>query len=112
MIKNTLTIRSKCLQILLVSLEFMKLWRHLFQTIYILTYEGQYSFTEIYNLPAFSVCHVDDVINLLELVFGSFGWNPETHVLTGDDVEVSNFMVSAWANFGDPTPPSDRLEST
>ena len=36
-------------------------------------------------------------------------------MLTGDDLEVSNLMVSAWANiaaFGDPTLPSDRLGST
>jgi len=76
---------------------------------YILTYEGEYSLLNLYGLPTMGVCHADDVIYLFDPLFGSSGWDSEANALTGTDLQVSEYMVSAWANFaafGDPTPPS------
>ena len=45
---------------------------------YILTYEGEYSFSEIYSVPPNGVCHADDLLYL---------WNPSfLGPLTGEDV--------------------------
>jgi carboxylesterase type B len=81
---------------------------------YILTYEGEFSLLNIYGLPPMGVCHADDLFYLFDPIFGNSGWDSNTNALTGTDIEVSELMVSAWANFaayGDPTPPSDMLES-
>ena len=34
---------------------------------YVLTYEGEYSFSALYGIPANGVCHADDLLYL---------WNP------------------------------------
>ena len=71
---------------------------------YILTYQGQYSITNIYGLPTIGVCHGDDLI----YVFDSL-----TPPLNDKDQFVSNLMTTAWTNFakyGDPTPPDSGYE--
>jgi len=74
---------------------------------YMLTYEGQYSFSQLFGVDPTGVCHADDLIYLWE-------WDPVYGLgpLIGDDVSVSDMMTSAWANFatyGDPTPPGSKL---
>ena len=45
---------------------------------YILTYEGEFSFSEVYNVPPNGVCHADDLLYL---------WNPWLlGPLSGDDI--------------------------
>jgi len=81
---------------------------------YILTYEGEYSLLNLYGLQTMGVCHADDLLYLFDPIFGNSGWDSDTNNLTGSDLEVSNWLVSAWTNFatfGDPTPPSATQET-
>lgn len=81
---------------------------------YILTYEGEFSLLNLYGLQTMGVCHADDLLYLFEPIFGNSGWDSDTNTLTGSDLEVSDWLVSAWTNFatfGDPTPPSDTQQS-
>ena len=71
---------------------------------YILTYQGQYSITNIYGLPTIGVCHGDDLIYVFD--------NPP---LNDNDQFVRDLMTTAWTNFakyGDPTPPDSEFEWT
>ena len=74
---------------------------------YILTYEGEYSFSQLFYVPPNGVCHADDLLYL---------WNPSfLGPLSGDDLVVRDVMSSAWTNFaiyGDPTPPGSYLSWT
>jgi len=72
---------------------------------YILTYQGEHSFTESFGIPPVGVCHADDLMYL---------WNPHGGhwSISGDDELVRKTMTTAWANFatyGDPTPPGSEL---
>ena len=72
---------------------------------YMLTYQGEHSFTEYFSIPPVGVCHADDLIYLWEPVFG---WDQGEHVLQGEDDMVRSFMTRIWSlfsMFGDPTPP-------
>jgi len=73
---------------------------------YILTYEGQYSFTSTLGLGKFGVAHADDLMYLFE----PLGSLPP---LNEDDAFIMNIMVTAWTKFaanGEPTSPD--LESS
>merc|ERR1712156_318779 len=74
---------------------------------YILTYEGEFSFSEVYNVLPNGVCHADDLLYL---------WNPWLlGPLSGDDIGVRDLMTTAWTNFatyGDPTPPGSSISWT
>ena len=80
---------------------------------YILTYEGQFSFTQLFGVDPAGVCHADDLQYQWEPIFNlssptTGGLGP----LQGDDVIVRNNIVSAWTNFakiGDPTPPDSEF---
>ena len=75
---------------------------------YILTYEGEYSVTQLFGLDHIGVCHADDLIYLWESFYG-FG------PLNDDDTLVREIMTTAWTNFatyGDPTPPDSGLSWT
>ena len=81
---------------------------------YILTYEGDYSYLELYGLPHLGVCHADDLIYLFRPIFDN-NWNSSEPFLFGTDKEVSSTMTSAWTNFvafGDPTPPSEASHNS
>ena len=69
---------------------------------YILSYEGEHSFTEVFGVEPTGVCHADDLIYIWDMDLG----------LSGDDVSVREVMTIAWTNFakyGDPTPPGSGL---
>ena len=75
---------------------------------YVLTYQGEYSFLNLYNIPTMGVCHADDLIYIFDPVFGN-------RPLNDDDEFVRHLMTSAWTNFakyGDPTPPDSSFEWT
>ena len=66
---------------------------------YILTYQGEYSYTNLLGLPTIGVCHGDDLIYIFES-----GLPP----LNEEDEFVRHLMTTAWTDFakyGDPTPP-------
>jgi len=66
---------------------------------YVLSYEGQYSYTMLFGQPSFGVAHVDDIMYL-------FDPNFIAPTLNEDDATVRNIMVTAWTNFaanGEPT---------
>ncbi len=72
---------------------------------YILTFEGHYSFTQLFGIEPLGVCHADDLFYLFDPVYPSFG------ELVFDETEtlLKKEMVTAWTNFaryGDPTPPN------
>jgi len=76
---------------------------------YILTYEGEFSFSERFGVDPEGVCHADDLLYIWDsnIVDGD--------MLTGNDVLVREIMTTAWANFatyGDPTPPGSVLSWT
>ena len=83
---------------------------------YILTYEGEYSFTQLFGVDPAGVCHADDlqyqwepIFNLSSPMTGGLG------PLRGSDLIVRNKIVSAWTNFakiGDPTPPDSEYSWT
>ena len=71
---------------------------------YVLTYQGEYSFSQVWGVDPAGVCHADDLIYI---------WEPVAFAgtLEGEDVLVRNTITSAWANFatyGDPTPPGSE----
>eukprot|EP00091_Calanus_sinicus_P022818 TRINITY_DN7448_c0_g1_i3.p1 TRINITY_DN7448_c0_g1~~TRINITY_DN7448_c0_g1_i3.p1 ORF type:complete len:435 (+),score=107.28 TRINITY_DN7448_c0_g1_i3:279-1583(+) len=73
---------------------------------YILTYEGEFSLSQLFGVDPTGVCHADDLLYLWDPVDITFG------SLSGDDVLVRDVMTSAWANFatyGDPTPPGSSV---
>ena len=64
---------------------------------YILTHQGEHSFSEYYGIPPIGVCHADDIQYL---------WGVRN--LPEKDEKVKTIMGTAWANFakyGDPSPP-------
>lgn len=71
---------------------------------YILTFEGQHSFTELFGIEKQGVCHADDLLYLFAPVFG----NVIDFTLTNQsDVDLREEMTKAWTNFakfGNPTP--------
>lgn len=73
---------------------------------YILTFSGQYSYSELYGIEKQGVCHADDIFYLFNPSFGLYG----NYTLTDQDsIDLREEMTSAWTNFakyGDPTPPS------
>ena len=53
---------------------------------YILSYEGEFSFSEIYGVPPNGVCHADDQLYL---------WNPWLlGPLSGDDVTGQSIIIA------------------
>ena len=81
---------------------------------YLLTYEGQFSFTQLFGQDPVGVCHADDLIYLWNPIFQS-GDKPILGPLTNEDATVRDIMISAWTNFaiyGDPTPPDSDLSWT
>jgi len=73
---------------------------------YILSYEGQWSYSAILGLGKFGVAHGDDLVYM---------WDPLgfTFPLNEDDALIRDIMVTAWTNFaanGEPT--SADLESS
>ena len=69
---------------------------------YILTYQGEYSYTNIFGLPTIGVCHGDDLIYIFNQLW-----------LNDEDAFVRHLMTTAWTNFakyGDPTPPDSGYE--
>ena len=81
---------------------------------YMLTYEGEFSFTQLFGLNPAGVCHADDLIYLWDPVL-QYGNEPILGPLTGNDVAIRDIMTSAWTNFavyGDPTPPNSGFSWT
>ena len=73
---------------------------------YILTYAGQYSYSEFTNAGKHGVCHADDLLYLFNPVFGSAH---DVTLTNEDEIKLREEMTSAWTNFakyGDPTPPN------
>ena len=72
---------------------------------YILTYEGQYSFSTIWiGIEPMGVSHADDLFYLFDPLLGP---------LSGDDVLVRDIMTSIWTDFaihGHPTPPGGKTD--
>ena len=74
---------------------------------YILTYRGQFSFSQDFGVDPLGVCHADDLIYI---------WNPvdigdADGNLTGEDALVRTTITTAWGSFaryGDPTPPGSQ----
>ena len=67
---------------------------------YILTYQGQFSITQLYGFGPVGVCHADDLLYMWDY--------PELPLSNEDDKLLRDVMTSAWINFatyGDPTPP-------
>merc|ERR550525_43318 len=70
---------------------------------YILTYRGEFSYTDVIGIPNYGVSHADDLLYL---------WNPVFTVsvdLNDSDQAMMRQMVSTWTDFaktGDPPPPS------
>ena len=65
----------------------------------ILTYEGERSFSQLFGLDKYGVCHADDLLYLWQ--FKDFPLDEE------EDIQVRNVMTDAWVNFaklGNPTP--------
>ena len=73
---------------------------------YIVTYEGEYSFTQAAGIESvLGVCHGDEMIYMWEIGNYTTGWN--VGPLNEQDKAVRDMMVSTWTNFatlGDPTP--------
>ena len=70
---------------------------------YILTYQGEYSYTNIFGLPTIGVCHADDLIYIFDNITGP---------LNDADESVRHLMTTAWTDFakyGDPTPPDSTI---
>ena len=63
---------------------------------YILTYQGNYSFTNYFGIETIGVCHGDDIVYLFEPCVSTIPGNP---VLDESDSAVRNTMVTAWTNF-------------
>ena len=78
---------------------------------YIVTYEGEYSFTQAAGIESvLGVCHGDEMIYMWEIGNYTTGWN--VGPLNDQDKAVRDMMVSIWTNFatlGDPTPPDSGL---
>ena len=75
---------------------------------YILSYKGDYSFSQIYGVDPIGVCHADDLIYLWDVDFVN-------GILSEEDDAVRELMTSLWTNFarnGDPTPPGSGLSWT
>ena len=70
----------------------------------ILTYKGEHSFTELFGLDKYGVCHGDDLLYL---------WNfRDVPLMEEEDIQVRNVMTDAWVNFaknGNPTPSGSQL---
>ena len=76
---------------------------------YILTHQGQNSFSENYGIPPIGVCHADDIQYLWESDYFHF------RNLSEIDEKVSKIMTTAWTNFakfGDPSPPGTPFSWT
>ena len=74
---------------------------------YVLTFEGQYSFSQNLGIEPMGVCHVDDLLYL-------FDPNPVLRGVSLNETEMllRETMTTTWTNFakfGDPTPPSESL---
>jgi len=71
---------------------------------YMLTHQGQYSFSQLFGIPEpVGVCHADDLLYLWEPVFRFI---PEDAPFNEEDSLLREVMVTAWANFakfGDPS---------
>ena len=80
---------------------------------YILSYEGDYSFVQLYGIWPFvldplGVCHGDDLIYLWDPVFNEKVFYEDS--LENKDAKVREIMISSWTNFasfGNPTPSSE-----
>ena len=73
---------------------------------YLLSYEGEHSFSELYGIPPVGVCHGDDVQYLFSPNFIS------RDPLSDNDALVKELMTDLWTNFakfGDPTPPGSKF---
>jgi len=72
---------------------------------YVLTHKGQFSIAQLHTMlldgtpQTHGVAHADDLIYEWEPVFGSSGWDTETHQLSGDDARVRDILTGAWASF-------------
>ena len=76
---------------------------------YILTHQGQNSFSENYGIPPIGVYHADDIQYLWESDYFHF------RNLSEIDEKVSKIMTTAWTNFakfGDPSPPGTPFSWT
>ena len=74
-----------------------------------LTYQGQFSLTQLYGFGPVGVCHADDLIYLFDPVFGM------ELPLSNEEKLLRETMTSAWINFatyGDPTPPGSGFSWT
>ena len=75
---------------------------------YMMTYQGDKSYTNNAGFPSFGVCHADELQYLfLPTVISD--------TLTGEDAQVSELMSAAWTNFaktGDPSPPGSSFSWT
>ena len=63
---------------------------------YILTYQGNYSFTNYFGIETIGVCHGDDIVYLFEPCVSTIPGHP---ILDETDSAVRNTMVTAWTNF-------------
>ena len=75
---------------------------------YLLTFRGQFSYSQLYGIEPMGVCHADDLIYLFDPVFGKGELK-----LNRTEVALREVMTSAWTNFakfGDPTPPGKNCE--
>ena len=84
---------------------------------YILTYQGEYSFSQLFGIQPLGVCHADDLMYLWDPVVqsGIFGPSDIIGPLNKEDASVRRMMTTAWTNFakyGDPTPPNSGLTWT
>ena len=75
---------------------------------YLLTFRGQFSYSQLYGIEPMGVCHADDLIYLFDPVFGKGELK-----LNRTEVALREVMTSAWPNFakfGDPTPPGKNCQ--
>ena len=70
--------------------------------LYFLTYQGRFSYTQLYGIDPMGVCHADDLIYLWSPVFGI-----GELALNAEESAIRDTMTTAWTNFalsGNPTP--------
>ena len=73
---------------------------------YILTYQGEFSLSEVFGVSPEGVCHGDDLLYLWDPV------SPLGNISQPLDLQVRESVVSAWTNFatfGNPTPPGSNV---
>ena len=74
--------------------------------LYFLTYQGQFSYTQLYGIDPMGVCHADDLIYLWSPVFGI-----GELALNAEESAIGDTMTTAWTNFavsGNPTPQENQ----